>query len=80
MPEHDASAVPVTVADLLAGVLVGGPTELRFVALDRRFKVLDGSRFRRADAARRAARRLADLVLEDGRAERRPRTLPPGRA
>jgi hypothetical protein len=80
MREHDANAVPVTVADLLAGFLVGEPTNLRFVALDRRFDVLDGSRFHRPDAARHAARRLADVVLDDGAAAPQHRTAPVGRA
>jgi hypothetical protein len=63
MCERLAGAVPVTVADLLAGVLVGEPSNLRFVALDRRFGVLDGSRFPRLDDAQRAARRVARLVV-----------------
>ncbi|MEK0085647.1 hypothetical protein [Benzoatithermus flavus] len=80
MQERNANAVPVTVADLLAGVLVGEPTDLRFVALDRRFRVLDGSRFRRPDAARRAARRLAAVVLGDGSGERQDKAAPFGKA
>ena len=63
MCERLASAVPVTVADLLAGVLVGEASNLRFIALDRRFGVLDGSRFPRLDDAERAASRIARLVV-----------------
>jgi hypothetical protein len=75
MCERLAGAVPVTVADLLAGVLVGEARNLRFIALDRRFGVLDGSRFPRLDDAERAASRIARLVLGEP-----PRPLPAGGA
>lgn len=62
MPPHPDSAVPVTVGGQLAGFLVRDAARLRFVATDRRFGVLDGSRFCRPRDARAAAERLARLV------------------
>jgi hypothetical protein len=58
-------AVPVTVADQLAGFLVQDTARLRFVAADRRFALLDGSRFARSADAQRAADRIARLVLPE---------------
>ena len=68
MCERLAGAVPVTVADLL----VGEASNLRFIALDRRFGVLDGSRFPRLGDAERAASRVARLVM----GEPLPRPMP----
>ena len=68
MCERLASAVPVTVAQQLAGFLVHDEARLRFVATDRRFGVLDGSRFSRPRDARRAAVRLARVIRHDGEA------------
>jgi hypothetical protein len=51
---------PVDVADLLVGIIVDDDERgLRFVAVDRRFRVLDGSSFRRLGDARQAASRVA---------------------
>lgn len=66
MCERPASAVPVTVAQRLAGFLVRDEARLRFVATDHRFGVLDGSRFSRPRDAQRAAVRLARVIRRDG--------------
>jgi hypothetical protein len=64
MPDHPAAVAPVVVSDRLAGVLVGDKGRLRFVAVDRRFRMLDGSWFARPEAAHRAAVRLARATAE----------------
>lgn len=69
MTEPCAGAMPVTVADRLAGFVVRDAASLRFVAIDRRFGVLDGSRFPRLDAARHAAARIARLVMPEAGGE-----------
>ena len=66
MPDHPAGPTPVVVSDLLAGILVGEDGRLRFVAVDRRFRMLDGSRFARPEAAHRSAVRLARAAAERG--------------
>ncbi len=67
---HDAAAVPVRVADLVAGYVVEEDARarprLRFVAADRRFGVLDGSRFWHLRDAQRAADRLARATAGEG--------------
>lgn len=65
MLDHSLGAVPVTVANLLTGFVVPEAARFRFVAVDQRFGVLDGSRFTRPDDARRAAMRMARLVIQD---------------
>ena len=54
---------PVNVADLLVGVVVDDERGFRFVAVDRRFRVLDGSSFRRLGDARQAASRVARATV-----------------
>ena len=62
---HRADAtLPIMVSDQIAGVLVADRRRWRFVAVDRRFGVLDGSRFGRAEAARQSAVRLARAASE----------------
>lgn len=57
---HDAFALPlpITVAGRLVGLLRRETMRLRFVALDSRFALLDGSRFWRLADAQEAAIRL----------------------
>jgi hypothetical protein len=69
MPDHHAVPSPVVVSDHLAGVLVGDGRRLRFVAVDRRFRMLDGSRFTHPEAAHRSAVRLARATAERGPGE-----------
>ena len=57
---------PVSVADLLVGIIVDDERGFRFVAVDRRFRVLDGSSFRRLDDARQAASRVARATAPIG--------------
>jgi hypothetical protein len=57
------------IADLIAGVLVPEDRSFRFVAVDRRFGMLDGSRFGHAEAVRQSAARLAKAVAEHGTAD-----------
>ena len=64
MPNRSSAPTPIIVADRLAGVLVTEDRRFRFVAVDRRFRVLDGSRLARPDAARQSAVRLADATTE----------------
>lgn len=68
MREANVSAVPVRVADRIAGYVVEDKERLRFVALDRRFGVLDGSRFWHMHDAQRAADRLARITVGETRA------------
>lgn len=65
MCERLASAVPITVAQELAGYLVHDTARLRFVAASHRFEMLDGSRFLRPRDAKRAALRLARVLRRD---------------
>ena len=60
-----ASAAQVTVDDRLAGLLLEDAGRLRFVAVDRRFAVLDGSRFYRRRDAQLAAERVARLTRRE---------------
>ena len=60
------NAVPVTVADIVAGFAVDDDVRgFRFVAIDPRFRVLEGSRFHRLEQARLAACRMARVVLPE---------------
>lgn len=61
--ESPLSAVVVRGID--AGLALREETGFRFVAVDPRFDVLDGSRFRRLDEVEAAARRLARVVLDE---------------
>ena len=56
--------MPIMASDMIAGVLVAENRCFRFVAVDRRFRVLDGSRFGHAEAARQSAVRLAKAAAE----------------
>lgn len=62
MRETSAPVLPIVENERVAGLLVGEARDRRFVAIDRRFTLLDGSRFPRADTARDAVRRLARVV------------------
>jgi hypothetical protein len=64
MSHRPAATTAIIVSDLLAGVLVTENRRFRFVAVDGRFGVLDGSRFPDADAARQSAARLADATAD----------------
>jgi hypothetical protein len=55
----------VVVRGIDAGLALREKTGFRFVAVDPRFDVLDGSRFQRLDEVEAAARRLARVVLEE---------------
>jgi hypothetical protein len=68
MREAIVSAMPVRVADRIAGYVVEDKERLRFVAADRRFGVLDGSRFWHLRDVQRAADRLARVTLGEQRA------------
>lgn len=65
MFERLPTTVPVTAANQLAGFLVRDESRFRFVAADRRFGILDGSRFSRLPDAERAVQRVADLVRDE---------------
>jgi hypothetical protein len=62
---HDRAGRPVsiTVADRTVGLAVAEARGFRFVAVDPRFGLLDGSRFGRVTDAHRAADRLGRIVL-----------------
>ena len=62
---HDCASRPVsiTVADRTVGLAVAEARGFRFVAVDPRFDLLDGSRFGRVTDARHAADRLGRIVL-----------------
>jgi hypothetical protein len=70
MSHRPAATTAIIVSDLLAGVLVTENRRFRFVAVDGRFGVLDGSRFPDADAARQSAARLADATADRETPER----------
>lgn len=74
MNDSTMAAVPVRVADRIAGYVVADDIRLRFVAADRRFTVLDGSRFWHLGDAQRAADRLARTTAGEARGvgQRRP--------
>jgi hypothetical protein len=59
------ASTPIFIAGQIAGVLVRDALDFRFVAVDRRFLVLDGSRFRDAEAARQSAVRLEQATAAD---------------
>ena len=59
MSTSSTSAAPVTVDSRLAGLLLEEAGRFRFVAVDRRYAVLDGSRFYRRRDAQLAAERVA---------------------
>jgi hypothetical protein len=65
MFERSHTTVPVTAADQLAGFLVRDAARFRFVAADRRFGILDGSRFSRLPDAQRAVDRVANLARDE---------------
>ncbi len=65
MRETSAPVLTIVENDRVAGLLVGEASERRFVAVDRRFSLLDGSRFARPDTARDAVRRLARVVTSE---------------
>lgn len=46
MRETSAPVLPIVENERVAGLLVGEARDRRFVAIDRRFTLLDGSRFR----------------------------------
>lgn len=71
MNQATFAPVPVKVADRIAGFVVADAARLRFVAADRRFDVLDGSRFSHVRDAQRAADRLARTALDEAGPERR---------
>ncbi len=77
---HDRAGRPVsiTVADRTVGLAVAEARGFRFVAVDPRFGLLDGSRFGRVTDAHRAADRLGRIVLTGRCGERR--AVAPGRA
>src|SRR3954452_10045578 len=77
---HDCTSGPVsiTIADRTVGLAVAEARGYRFVAVDPRFGLLDGSRFGRVTDAHRAADRLGRIVLAGRCAERR--AVAPGRA
>ena len=60
-----APVAQVTVDDRLAGLLLEDAGRLRFVAVDRRYDVLDGSRFYRRRDAQLAAERIARLTRRE---------------
>jgi hypothetical protein len=71
-------AVVIEIGDVPAGIALPEKVGYRFVAVDQRFRLLDGSRFRRLSQAELAARNLfAALTPEVGteRTRRRPRTF-----
>ena len=55
--------VSITVADCTVGIAVAEARGFRFVAVDPRFGLLDGSRFGRVTDVDRAAHRLGQVVL-----------------
>ena len=64
MPHRRDSTMPILVSDVIAGVLVAEEQYFRFVAVDRRFRMLDGSRYGHAEAARQSAARLAKAAAD----------------
>ena len=64
MLQRRHASMPIMVSDLIVGVLVPEDQQFRFIAVDRRFRMLDGSRFRQAEAARLSAVRLAKAATE----------------
>jgi hypothetical protein len=68
-----AASTPILLADQIAGVLVQEDLGFRFVAVDRRFFVLDGSRFRNEEAARQSAVRLVQATAEQVNPDREDR-------
>ena len=72
---HDCAGRPVsiTVADRTVGLAVA--RGFRFVAVDPRFGLLDGSRFGRVTDAHRAADRLGRIVLHGRCPDRRAAAL-----
>jgi hypothetical protein len=65
MRETSAPVLPIVENEGVAGFLIGEARDRRFVAVDRRFTLLDGSRFPRVDIARDAVRRLARVVQSE---------------
>jgi len=64
MLQRRHASMPIMVSDLIVGVLVPEDQQFRFIAVDRRFRMLDGNRFRQAEAARLSAVRLAKAATE----------------
>lgn len=68
-PEYGSvEAVTIEIDDITAGLALRERTGFRFIASDTRFRLLDGSRFRRLNQIEAAARRM---VLAHSAAERR---------
>ncbi|PWR22493.1 hypothetical protein [Zavarzinia aquatilis] len=68
-PGHDSvEAVTIEIDDITAGLALRERSGFRFIASDRRFRLLDGSRFRRLNQLEAAARKM---VLAHEAAERR---------
>jgi hypothetical protein len=57
-----ATVQPIRLTDAQVGIVVPESRGFRFVALDRRFALLDGSRFMQVQQAEAAAHRLARVV------------------
>lgn len=58
----NAKAVLIEVDDVAAGIAIREGCGFRFVAVDPRFSLLDGSRFYRLHQAEQAARKLAETI------------------
>ena len=56
------NAIFIEVRGSTAGLAVPEPEGFRFIAADRRFTILDGSRFRRLHALRQAAWQLDTIA------------------
>ncbi|MCW0182316.1 hypothetical protein [Zavarzinia sp.] len=68
-PEYGSvEAVTIEIDEITAGLALRERTGFRFIASDPRFRLLDGSRFRRLNQIEAAARRM---VLAHSAAERR---------
>jgi hypothetical protein len=60
-----ATVQPIRLTDAQVGIVVPESRGFRFVALDRRFALLDGSRFMQVQQAEAAAHRLARAVAPE---------------
>jgi hypothetical protein len=69
------ASTPIFLAGQIAGVLVQEDLGFRFVAVDHRFSVLDGSRFRNAESARQSAVRLVQATAEQVNPDREDRRV-----
>jgi hypothetical protein len=68
-------AVVIEIEDVPAGIALPEKSGYRFVAVDPRFRLLDGSRFRRVVQAEIAARNLFAAHANEARAARRARAF-----